>query len=342
MTSPYATGGVITEIIINREPYYLHTFNSNGTFTLNYSIQVNVGLVGGGGGGGDGFNNTLSPATPGAGGGAGGAFSFFLQNSDEIGDYKIEIGSGGSNNSNGGDTKIYTPDSNLYGLAGGGGYGGSFNINKGDGGNANDIPVLLNVIQGSGGGAATALSAVGNGSTKGGSGTDSDAGGGGGAVSFGGGAIENAGGNGGSGITFPWNVTIAGGGGGAKQGLGQDGGGNGGGRDAGNGGTANPNSGAGGGGGDGDNNGSGGYGADGVVFFCYYANSPLPSNPGLYFEPHQLRSVSGRASNLFRHAGRGLPNYQTEWMDSLIYGGGGAPRPSRPPRPLIPQPAQHL
>jgi hypothetical protein len=57
------------------------------------------------------------------------------------------------------------------------------------------------------------------------------------------------------------------------------------------------------------------------VYF-WYAAPPAPPVPGtvsIYIEPHQVRSASSR-NDSYKHPGRGLPSYQTEWMDALAFG----------------------
>ena len=78
----YATGGTITE----SGGRTFHTFTTNGTFTLNYSVgTVEVALIGGGGGGG---------GENGGGGGAGNAI--IATSSLATGSYAVTVGAGGA------------------------------------------------------------------------------------------------------------------------------------------------------------------------------------------------------------------------------------------------------
>ncbi|MFA5780525.1 MAG: glycine-rich domain-containing protein [Elusimicrobiota bacterium] len=270
-SSVTATGGTITEV----GGYRIHTFTSDGTFTINVATNVEVLVVAGGGGGGKG------------GGGAGG----LLYNpalAVTAGGYSVTIGANGT--------------------AGSGGTGGSAGGNGG-----NSVFSSLTAI-GGGGGGAHATDNASTGGSGGGGGSDGSAfspksgtsgqgnqggiairagyggsGGGGGAGSVGENAtnedgVHGRGGNGGVGLQYSISgsaVYYAGGGGGGANtnstpatgggigGLG--GGGNGTWDNVGYGSAATPNTGGGGGGGDPE--GGGGAGGSGIVIVRY----PIPS-----------------------------------------------------------------
>lgn len=89
-----ATGGTITTAVDNAN-YKLHTFTSNGTFTItNGSGFVEILLVGGGGSGGFAYGSNITGAVRG-GGGAGGQVTIvqtFLNSGTTL---TIEVGRGG-------------------------------------------------------------------------------------------------------------------------------------------------------------------------------------------------------------------------------------------------------
>jgi hypothetical protein len=107
-----ATGGTETTC----DQYVIHTFTSNGTFTLTSNGIVDILLVGGGGGGG--YN------VSGGGGGGGGGVIYEVNQEWSSGSYSVAIGSGGAAGTNGGDTIVSNGGAISY-TAKGGGYGGS-------------------------------------------------------------------------------------------------------------------------------------------------------------------------------------------------------------------------
>lgn len=332
-----ATGGTVATFSANGANYTVHVFTSSGTFTVtDPGLGVQARLIGGGGGGGNGV--LLPTPTLGGGGGAGGFVSGFLGNPCLPGDYPVVVGNGGNPNTPGGQSEVKNTDNTMVLAGGGGGGGGCLVINynnagdndfNGCGGDGIDPPDgAASKNQGCGGGACSSA----NSEIFGGYGMYN------GADSFvetliakagaGGGVTTDAFmGGGGEGITFTMDEVYFIGGGGASAVYGVPGGGGGGvAGDDGVGGNAEAHKGAGGGGGDAGY--AGGNGSAGIVLIYYLT----PVDPGAeveYFEPHQLRSPSGRASNIFRHVGRGLPNYQTAWMDSLVL--NGIPNPEPPP-----------
>jgi hypothetical protein len=128
----YATGGTITE----SGGRTFHTFTTNGTFTLNYSVgTIEVALIGGGGGGG------------GVNGGGGGAGNAIIATSTLTPDtYTVTIGAGGAGGTassiggNGTQSRFANGSSsvNVRALGGGGGattgVGGGANGGCGGGG----------------------------------------------------------------------------------------------------------------------------------------------------------------------------------------------------------------
>lgn len=107
---PDATGGVVTR----DRGYNVHTFTTDGTFTIPTNGVIEVLAVGGGGGGGN-WDSTYG----GAGGGAGG----FVHRAEMVvgaGEYAITIGAGGAIGQNGGDTKVFDI------VAYGGGHGADY------------------------------------------------------------------------------------------------------------------------------------------------------------------------------------------------------------------------
>jgi len=334
-----ATGGNVSTFMMNGAEYTVHVFLQTGDFTVNDpGLNVGAVLVGGGGGGGTG----VLPDVPGGGGGAGG----FLQgriNPASVGVYRVLVGNGGRTDTAGGQTELQaTMEGNTMVLAaGGGGAGGNQNRNynnpgdndySGCGGDGIDPPDgAASKVQGCGGGSC------GWNDTLGGYGMNA------GANSYpnpnpsvnvpdyfaGSGAGTAQPGDmyqGGNGIAYVLNTAyvLGGGGGAGYNGLGgTGGGGNGGQLSIGSSGAVN----TGGGGGGGSMGYAGGSGGSGIVLL-FYLTPPVPGNEVEYFEPHQCRSPSGRASNIYRHPGRGLPRYQTAWMDSLMLNGGD---PNPPP-----------
>jgi hypothetical protein len=254
-----ATGGTIT----TDGNYKVHTFNSNGTFTVTGSGNVQALIIGGGGGG----------AKQNNGGGGGGAGGYIDNGSVAViaQGYSIVVGDGGN-----GSTSISANGSNgnnssAFGLTALGGGGGSHEDTAG-----------LNGGSGGGGGGKTSTGTTsggtgsqGNNGGQGGyhaSGSYRGGGGGGGASSVGANATVGYGGNGGAGTASSitgTSVTRAGGGAGSCVYAGSTGGSGGGGGSVygSNGGAGTANTGSGGGGADGSH--TGGSGGSGVVIIRY-------------------------------------------------------------------------
>ena len=210
-----ATGGTVT----TAGAYRIHTFTSDGTFTVNVGGEFEYLVVAGGGGGGA-ANSTPSADNPGAGGGGGGGRVTGNTILESI-SYNITCGTGGSgsvgssspgNGGKGGNSSI----GSLFVAEGGGGGG------KGVDGNAG----LSGGCGGGGGGVVVSGTASGGNGTVGfdggsSTGTNSGGGGGGGMGSVGGAAVGVPG-NGGNGIESNISGTstyyAAGGGGGRGDG----------------------------------------------------------------------------------------------------------------------------
>jgi len=202
-----ATGGTITEV----NGYRIHTFTSNGTFTIDVATNVEVLVVAGGGGGGEG------------GGGAGGLIyeSAFAVNAQE---YTVTVGAGGAGSSDGSSASSNGDDSVFSSLTATGGGGGGTNpdINGAFGGSGGGG----RRDGGSSGGSGTAGQGNAGGTTASGSWRGGAGGGGAGAVGspgIGGDSGSEKGGNGGNGLSCSISgsaVTYAGGGGGATEGTG--------------------------------------------------------------------------------------------------------------------------
>ena len=267
--APKATGGNIT----TDGTYWIHTFNTSGTFTPAVNLTCDYLVVAGGGGGGSNL---------GGGGGAGG-YRASSSLSVPAASYSITVGAGGAagaySTGQGGDGT----NSSFYTISATGGGGGGNNIGAGRSG-------------GSGGGAARTGTPVGSGNAGGYSPVEGYAGGlgrnpypsGGGGGAGGVGAAASAGtgaglgGAGGVGVSNSISGTAtyyAGGGGGctyAQNGGKALGGNGGGGNGAGyvpyvaptSGGT---NLGGGGGGGTNDVGGNGASGGSGIVIIRYLA-----------------------------------------------------------------------
>jgi len=264
-----ATGGTIT----TSGGYTIHTFITDGTFTLNFSGDVEYLVIAGGGAGG--------PGSVGGGGGAGGMRTGTLSALNS-GAYSITVGAGGSGNTNGhGNNGADSIFSSITSTGGGG--GGDYQSTPGQAG-------------GSGGGAGspgptpplsggTGISGQGYAGGSVNVSTSLATAGGGGAGAVGQDGVSHSG-NGGSGFVSSISgssVTYAGGGGGAADsgpvaGNGGLGGGGAGGSSRGStGGTGVPdgangttNSG-GGGGGSGVGFTTGGNGGSGIVIVRYLA-----------------------------------------------------------------------
>ena len=203
------TGG---DSVVNSGNYTIHTFSSNGTFSIpSGALNVEVMVVGGGASGG---------ARVGGGGGAGGVI---LANQSLVsGIYSIVVGNGGasvSSSSGGarGNDGYNSSFNNLLALGGGGGgeYSTLWNGRNGGSGGGGD-----GYQSGLGG---TGLQGYNGGAGSGGSGS----GGGGGAGGIGATASGDTGGNGGAGVLSSINgssVYYAGGGGGTGNSVAGSGG----------------------------------------------------------------------------------------------------------------------
>ena len=254
--APKATGG---NIIANDGTYWIHTFNSTGTFTPLQGLSCDYLVVAGGGGGG---------SNDGGGGGAGG-----LRCTVDA------TGGGGSL-----ETALSLTASTSYTVTVGAGGSGGFET-RGSSGN-NSVFSTITSTGGGGGGGANNLSGLNGGSGGGGSepsnqgtGTtnqgyagegNSDGGGGGGAGEIGGSDGTGQGGDGVATSISGSSVTYGGGGGGRVGTTAAAGGSGGGGAGSGN--TETPVNGTanlGGGGGGGRVVNTGGSGGSGVVIIRY-------------------------------------------------------------------------
>ena len=254
--APKATGG---NIIANDGTYWIHTFNSTGTFTPLQGLSCDYLVVAGGGGGG---------SNDGGGGGAGG-----LRCTVDA------TGGGGSL-----ETALSLTASTSYTVTVGAGGSGGFET-RGSSGN-NSVFSTITSTGGGGGGGAGNLSGLNGGSGGGGSepsnqgtGTtnqgyagegNSDGGGGGGAGEIGGSDGTGQGGDGVATSISGSSVTYGGGGGGRVGTTAAAGGSGGGGAGSGN--TETPVNGTanlGGGGGGGRVVNTGGSGGSGIVIIRY-------------------------------------------------------------------------
>jgi len=212
-----ATGGTITTDGL----YTIHTFTSNGTFTVSENISsASVLVVAGGGGGGGGYT---SPG--GGGGGAGGLIYKYANRTIANESYSVVIGSGGAggvaDTGSGNYVKSVSGKDSSFStfVAVGGGGGGAFNGVSGQ-------------VGGSGGGMAYITGAAGAGTAGqgygGGDGADhsQNGGGGGGASEVGGDASDTVGtvpGLGGDGLEINISGTNTNYSGGGGAGLGYNG-----------------------------------------------------------------------------------------------------------------------
>ena len=284
-TGIVATGGTITDITVGGVPYRVHTFTSNGTFTVT-SVGNRAGqsvaqefLCGGGGGG--------AGSGGGGGGGGGAVFSGELGAQNfalTVGSHTITVGAGGTSQNYGSTSNISPPFINSSATGGapgasysGGPVAGGNSIGGGAGGGS----------PGGGAGGTGTLGVGGNGGAGTASNTSSVSGAGGGGGTGGTGAPydgENANqgvkaGDGGDGVEWSFSGTptyYGGGGGGGAITItagtgGQGGGGNG--TTSGNGGNGTANTGGGGGGGGQFGGGVvGGTGGSGLVMIRYPLN----------------------------------------------------------------------
>ncbi|MFA5780176.1 MAG: glycine-rich domain-containing protein [Elusimicrobiota bacterium] len=252
-SSVIATGGTITEV----GGYRIHTFTSNGTFTINVATNVEVLVVAGGGGGGTSY---------GGGGGAGG-YQYNVSLAVTAQAYTVTVGGGGAGAANGNNSVFSTI------TATGGGKGGGYQVSGSNGGSGGG---------GGGGNPGAGTGGTGTQGYNGGNGMDASepaAGGGGGSAVIGSNGVAGQGGAGGNGTSNSITgsaVTYAGGGGGGG-GIGVIGGaggagGGGAGKATGTAGDAGTAS-TGGGGGGGGGSAAGGAGGSGIVIVRY----PIPS-----------------------------------------------------------------
>lgn len=225
-----ATGGTITNITVNGIAYKLHTFTSNGTFTINSGADnVDYLIVGGGGSGGAGWG----VSTYFRGGNAGTQSQGTTFKGE--GSYSVTIGNGGSsvsvvsndrpgsqtaNGNSGGSSSVFSVTASggsggTSGSTGGTGAGGS--ATDRNGGPGADVSAFLGqsagtTYLGGGGGSATgndfdgnyASGGIGGGGRSGfangvGGTANTGSGGGSGWYTFSGGATS---GSGGSGIVY--------------------------------------------------------------------------------------------------------------------------------------------
>lgn len=278
--APKASGGNIT----SDGTYWIHTFNSTGTFTPLQGLSCDYLVVAGGGGAGS--NATAFNAGTGGGGagglrstvtatGGGGSLESALSVASGTA-YTITVGAGGAGGVAGspaagssGSNSVFSTITSTGG--GGGGKGGASGNNgltggSGGGGGANDGTGAVGTVnQGYTGG---------NGATSGAATYQGGGGAGAGANGNAAGASAGGGGNGVAVAISGSSVTYAGGGGGGIYVTGSSAGGTGGGGNGvttGTGGAGTTNSGGGGGGGGttSTNQCSGGNGGSGIVVIRY-------------------------------------------------------------------------
>lgn len=292
VTELSATGGTITYTDSNgsnprsspayANGYTVHTFTSDGTFTVTGSGNVDYLVVGGGGGGG---RASYSEARGAGGGGAGGYLtsSGFAVTAQA---YTITVGDGGR-------AGLLANDATVNGASGENSVFSSITANGGGGAQGHSLnspwkyswPVTGG---GSGGGASnggTGAAGTGGQGNNGGNGYDGgsvyNGGGGGGASAVGANGTVSVNGNGGAGTASSISgspVTYAGGGGsdGASSTKGSGGAGGGGAGGGTNNGTANT-----GGGGGGMTGGVPGAGGSGIVIVRYKPTTAVAGTPGL-------------------------------------------------------------
>jgi hypothetical protein len=208
-----ATGGTVSNIA----GYRVHTFTSNGSFTVTDSSAGNVEFLIVGGGGGGGFAH--------AGGGGGGGVKSSVSGSTSGGGtpavaeftvsattYAVVVGNGGAAGTNRATNGVTGGSSSVFGVTALGGGGGGSEYKTG-------------VSGGTGGGGATGVAGgagtAGNGFAGGTSSVNFAGGGGGGAGAVGANTSGSAAGAGGSGIVSSINgtsTTYGGGGGGGSYG----------------------------------------------------------------------------------------------------------------------------
>ena len=301
-----ATGGTITD----SNGFRIHTFTSNGTFTPNGAMNVEVLVVGGGGGGGE----TIG------GGGGGGGVVYSASHAVTASGYTITVGAGGAGGNGAGyPAGIKGGDSSFDSITAiGGGAGAGYNLNAvGTGGSAGG--------DGAGGGTRASYT-VGQGYDGGGASLSNWGGGAGGAGEAGTTAVSSKAGDGGDGLEFSISGEAkyygGGGGGGVRNtaggtigygGLG--GGGNGGITTAGADGT--PNTGGGGGGGGFVSDLAGGSGGSGIVIIRYPLESDTPIG-GIITDDGDYRIHTFKETGVDRFVSPIDMN-----VEVLVVGGGG-------------------
>ena len=310
-----ATGGTV----VTNDNYVIHTFTNSGTFEVSGgTLSCDVLVVGGGGGGG---------GMVGGGGGGGGGLVHTTGFAVPVGSYTVTVGQGGpgmtANYGAGskGENSVFSTLS-----AEGGGGGGAWGENAGDGG-----------CGGGGRGASGGVGDYPGGSGVPGQGFDGGigkytgpnghiGGGGGGSGEPGGDATASAPGDGGDGLACAISGTIewyAGGGGGNRYSAGSGAGGRGGGgRGSGSGFPADhgaPNTGGGGGGSGSGTTYSrgGGTGGSGIVVVRYVVNPSLPPSGGAITTDGADTIHTFTTSGVF-HVYQG-----STICDVLVVGGGG-------------------
>lgn len=192
-----ASGGTVTDIVLNGVAYRVHTFATVGssTFTANTSGNVDCLVVAGGGGGG---------WDVGGGGGAGGLI-YRTDLALTAGSYSVTVGAAGAGGSSGGGTAPSGSNSvfgSLTAIGGGGGgnYNGGSGANGGSGGGASGYSTP------GGAGSGTAGQGFNGGSVSGASQAHTG-GGGGGAGGAGGTGTSTTFTAGGPGLTYNINGT---------------------------------------------------------------------------------------------------------------------------------------
>jgi hypothetical protein len=282
--APKASGG---NVIDYDGTYWIHTFNTNGTFTPQIGLTCDYLVVAGGGGGG-GYSG---------GGAGGGGYRFSASPISLIlnTNYTVTVGAGGSGGSGtaGGATGTSGNNSVFSTITStGGGAGGTTDTNRNgaSGGSGGGAGWLYPTTLGTGGAGNTPSTSPSQGNNGGNgytdaAGSNNAGGGGGGASATGTAGASLKGGNGGAGTASSISgssITYAGGGGGGTNssggvvGSGGAGGGGAGGStpstgNPGTAGTANLGGGGGGGGGGAPSGGAGGAGGSGIVIIRYLA-----------------------------------------------------------------------
>ncbi|MFA5360174.1 MAG: glycine-rich domain-containing protein [Patescibacteria group bacterium] len=316
--------------------YTIHTFSSDGTFTVPTGVSGNVGVLVVGGGGGGGGNA--------AGGGGAGGYRYVSSFPVAAQEYNVAVGDGGaggpgnSGSASNGESSIFSTITAAGGGAGGGpsGSGGTPGSNGGSGGGGQ----CFSGTGGSGNTPATIPSQGSNGGNGAGGG-GLGGGGGGGSGSVGVNGVSNQGGNGGDGTINSINGTptyyaAGGGGGGYDGGGGGDGGsgigGHGGWRDtAGTAGTDGTGSGGGGGGAGFQ---AGGKGGSGIVIIRYLTSDFASNNSPVVFRTNSAGSPTGGeittdgayTIHTFKEVGNFnfvVPAGMSGNIEVLVVGGGG-------------------